>query len=306
VSPTDPVPDPPLLSDHWLTRARRLNPYYRDRLGWKVPRGWPADVSSAEFALRVAAFQKEQGASTIDGIMGPATWAALKGKVFQPPASDTLIIAGRKVPVSFPVVTWDEPAGMSFYERKGWSRRADPSGKRINLFVLHWDGCTSSRHCFHLLLERGLSVQLLLDGDGTVYQALDLAKERAWHAGNFNERSVGVEIQNPVELHRNEFQTPRREVVTELGVNGGKASKHLDFYEVQKLRVAQLTEVLCAELGIPRQLPLDSKGAVTRTLAPAGYRGVAGHYHLSKEKWDPGLSLWPTLQESLRQSPAVA
>ena len=80
------------------------------------------------------------------------------------------------------------------------------------------------------LLDRGLSVQLLLDGDGTVYQALDLA------------------------------------------------------------------EVLCARFGIPRVLPAGGDGQVLRALAPSGFSGVGGHYHLSREKPDPGLSLWPGLQ----------
>ena len=55
--------------------------------------------------------------------------------------------------------------------------------------------CTS-RQCFKILHDiRCLSVQFMLDLDGTIYQTLD-AKERAWHATTSNTRSVGIEIAN--------------------------------------------------------------------------------------------------------------
>lgn len=284
-----------LLSDKWLRRAQRLNPYYRERLAWSVPADWPSDVATAAFALRVAAFQKD-GSLTIDGVLGPKTLAALGGGTFTPPAGEFLIVQGEKLPVPFPVVTWEEPGGLSFYGRRGWTKRRDPSGKGVNLFVLHWDGCTSAHQCFQVLLERGLSVHLMLDGDGTVYQALDLAEARAWHAGNVNERSVGVEIQNPVRLHRNQWQKPPRPVIAEAGVHGARRQEHLDFYDIQKQRAAELAEVLCERFSIPRALPTGKDGQVLRVLAPSGFRGVCGHYHLSREKPDPGLSLWPGLQ----------
>ena len=178
-----------VLSPKWLRRAQRLNPFYKERLKWTVPAEWPDDVASAELALRVAAFQTEHGGLTVDGAMGPKTWESLQGRTWEPPAGEHIVVGGRRVAVPFPVVTWLEPGGLSFYDRRGWTSRRDPSGRGVNLFVLHWDGCTSAHQCFQVLLDRGLSVHLLLDGDGTVYQALDLAEARAWHAGNVNERS---------------------------------------------------------------------------------------------------------------------
>lgn len=292
-----------LLSPKWLRRARRFNPFYKERLKWAVPAGWPDDVASAELALRVATFQAEHGALTVDGALGPKTWEALQGRTWQPPAREHLIVAGDRLTVPFPVVTWPEPGGMSFYDRRGWTKRRDATGTGVNLFVLHWDGCTSAHQCFQVLLDRGLSVHLLLDGDGTVYQALDLAEARAWHAGNVNERSVGVEIQNPVRLHRNKWQNPPRPVVVEPGVHGARRQEHLDFYEVQKRRVVELAEVLCERFGIPRALPTGRDGQVLRALAPPGFRGVCGHYHVSREKPDPGLTLWPALQAAFAKPP---
>ncbi|HYG35723.1 MAG TPA: peptidoglycan recognition family protein, partial [Clostridia bacterium] len=73
----------------------------------------------------------------------------------------------------------------------------------VDQFVLHYDACGTSRQCFKVLHDvRNLSVHFLLDVDGTIYQTLDL-KERAWHAGNANSRSVGVEIANIGAYHTN-------------------------------------------------------------------------------------------------------
>jgi len=64
----------------------------------------------------------------------------------------------------------------------------------VDQFVIHYDVCGTSRRCFEVLHDfRGLSVHFMLDVDGTIYQTLDL-KERAWHAGSANDRSVGIEI----------------------------------------------------------------------------------------------------------------
>ncbi len=66
----------------------------------------------------------------------------------------------------------------------------------VDQFVIHFDARGTSRRCFQVLQDqRGLSVQFMLDIDGTIYQTLD-AKEAAWHATKANGRSVGIEIAN--------------------------------------------------------------------------------------------------------------
>lgn len=114
-----------------------------------------------------------------------------------------------------------------------------------------------------------------------------------------------LEIQNPVQLHRNKWQTPPREVVVDPGVHGGPTYEHLDFYDVQMKRVVELAEVLCGRFGIPRMLPLGAGGDVLRGLAPPDFRGVCGHYHVSRSKPDPGLTLWPGLQTAFREPPTT-
>ena len=53
----------------------------------------------------------------------------------------------------------------------------------------------SRRLTFEKLLSRHLSVQFMLDLDGTIYQAMDL-QEEAPHATKANGRSIGIEIAN--------------------------------------------------------------------------------------------------------------
>jgi len=290
-----------ILTLKWLRRAQRLNPYYKTKLNWSLPTDWPDDAGSAAFAQRVATFQGEHKQLSVDGVLGPKTYETLQGKTWKPPVGEYLIVAGEQLPVSFPVVTYNEPNGLSFYGNKGWRKRRDPSGKGVNLFVLHWDGCVSSHQCFNVLLSRGLSVHLMLDGDGTVYQALDLAEARAYHAGKANERSIGIEITNPVRLHRNKWQKPPRPVITESRVHRRGKWERLDFYDIQKRRIVELSEVLCEHLRIPRLLPTRGD-EVLKSMAPPGFKGVCGHYHLSNTKTDPGLSLWPGLKEAFSKS----
>jgi N-acetyl-anhydromuramyl-L-alanine amidase AmpD len=148
-----------------------------------------------------------------------------------------------------------------------------------------------------VLLERELSVHLMLDADGTVYQALDLAIVSAYHAGPVNQRSVGVEICNPVRIERNKWCHPPRPVVDDPGVNGDQRKLRLDFYPIQKSRVVELAEAVSAAFGIPRALPRAADGSVmpAKLRDPSQFRGTCGHYHVSATKDDPGTTLWPGL-----------
>ena len=89
----------------------------------------------------------------------------------------------------------------------------------------------------------------------------------------------------------------REVIVEEEHVHGRGNWRHLDFYEVQKQRAVELTIAICERFDIPKRLPTMG-GAATTCLAPRGFCGACGHYHLSVKKPDPGLSLWPKLKKS--------
>jgi N-acetylmuramoyl-L-alanine amidase len=167
-------------------------------------------------------------------------WRANPSK---PRVGSAIVVAGRRIEIGAPVVTWRHPGGHDGYaHRKAFSAGALPSrpaggcntperyaprrnlspavaqvaadrgaltydlaAAQIDQVVLHYDVAWTSQNCFKVLHDiRGLSCQFLLDVDGTLYQTLDVA-ERARHAGGANDRSVGVEIAHPgpLELTKN-------------------------------------------------------------------------------------------------------
>src|SRR5215207_810014 len=131
-------------------------------------------------------------------------------------AGDSIVACGEKFSIGAPVVLWSDPGGFDAYKvdptlppittdgkprKKGYDQRKSLYEKArlealrdvVDQFVLHYDVCGTSKTCFKVLKDRGLSVHFMLDLDGTVYQSLDL-RERAWHATIANGRSIGVEI----------------------------------------------------------------------------------------------------------------
>jgi N-acetyl-anhydromuramyl-L-alanine amidase AmpD len=196
----------------------------------------------------------------------------------------------------------------------------------VDLFVIHYDACGVSRECFRVLHDqRGLSVHFMIDLDGTIYQTLDV-KERAWHAGLVNGRSVGVEIANrgayqagqgdldrwyardeagtrvalPAKLGDGGVRTPgfvarpdRAEPIT--GRIGEQALTMYDFTPQQYESLIRLTATLCTALPRIRcDYPADANGEVAaRSLTAeelAEFRGLAGHFHVAEpgRKVDPG------------------
>jgi len=206
--------------------------------------------------------------------------------------------------------------------RDGWTRAH--LAEQVDLFVLHYDACGTSRACFRVLQdERQLSVHFLLDLDGTIYQTLDL-REQAWHARAANPRSIGVEIahvgafppgerarfarwyewtEDGVRLRlppavgdgglRTSFGgRPAREELVSGPIHGATFVQP-DFTDEQYRSLAALAAALARvfpriELAAPR----DASGAVRRDALgdeeELAFHGILGHYHLQTDKRDPG------------------
>jgi N-acetyl-anhydromuramyl-L-alanine amidase AmpD len=84
-------------------------------------------------------------------------------------------------------------AQIAQVRRDGWT--LDFLRDHVDQFVIHYSVDGTSRLTFNKLNERHLSVQFMLDLDGTIYQAMDL-QEQAPHATKANGRSIGIEIAN--------------------------------------------------------------------------------------------------------------
>jgi len=269
------------------------------------------------------------------------------------PAGHEIVVCGERVPVDAPVVLWTmepyydayregprfaamgttgkryrpgrEPRTGSLameVERDGWTRAH--LAEQVDLFVLHYDACGTSRSCFHVLQdERVLSVHFLLDLDGTIYQTLDL-RDQAWHARSANPRSIGVEIAHvgafpPGErdafglwyewtekgvrlrlpsasgdggLRTHAVLRPARESLIE-GTIHGEPFVQPDFTEQQYRSLAALAAALSRTFPrIELEAPRDADGRVRRDALGeeerAAFHGIVGHYHLQTDKRDPG------------------
>jgi N-acetylmuramoyl-L-alanine amidase len=130
-----------------------------------------------------------------------------------------IVVCGKKYDIGTRVVLWNEPGGMSAYDTTTYETSDRKTGeivvvkgkryksrlalggtpnleklKKIVLqFALHHSGCYHSHDTYDTLQQRGLSVHLICDDNGTLYQCLDI-RERAYHIGTNNAMSIGIEI----------------------------------------------------------------------------------------------------------------
>ncbi len=181
--------------------------------------------------------------------------------------------------------------------RYGMNPPLDAVKSVIRQFVIHHDGCNSSDMCFAVLQnERGLSCHFLIDNDGTIYQTLDLAL-MAYHAGEWNTNSIGVELankgdakQNP-NLYQGNKWGPKRDVKA-CKINGHTILAY-DYTKEQYDAMTRLARGLQRLLpNLPAEFPQSSAGVASwETLPPSAtfrFSGYIAHYHLITQKWDPG------------------
>jgi N-acetylmuramoyl-L-alanine amidase len=210
---------------------------------------------------------------------------------------------------------------------------------KVDQFVIHYDVAGTSRQCFKILHDiRGLSVQFMLDLDGTIYQTCD-AKEAAWHATKSNHRSVGIEIANmgaypsttatlkewysKDKTGRTRITIPARfgdggirnkdivlrPIREELiaGQVHGTTYRQYDLTPQQYDSLTKLTAALCTALPrIECDYPRDENGELIRTnLADdqwQDFSGVMGHWHVQRNKQDPGPAFqWDLVIDGARE-----
>jgi N-acetylmuramoyl-L-alanine amidase len=191
----------------------------------------------------------------------------------------------------------------------------------VDQFVIHYDVCGRSETCFKVLHDhRCLSVHFMLDVDGTIYQTLDL-KERAWHATIANTRSIGIEI-----AHIGAYRSPDAEPLAKWyrmddsgvahlrllqseaaddqvgllarpqiveGTIQGTQLYQYDFTPEQYDSLIKLTATLSKIFPkVKLDYPRDDEGKLIPHMLEKHeweeFEGVLGHYHVQKNKTDPG------------------
>ncbi len=287
---------------------------------------------------------------------------------------DEIVVCGQLFHTGAPVVLWTDPGGYDAYrlecrfdsERKGPKNSSRTSSPRydsfrrglpeemkadveqngwslemlkqcVDQFVIHYDACGTSRRCFEVLQDlRGLSVHFMLDLDGTIYQTLD-CKERAWHAGKANDRSVGIEIANIGAWEHTEvldqwygcdehgrtyvkfpsgmiatgirddeyIPHPARSRMIDGEIQGIKLMQY-DLTDEQYDSLIKLATSLSEVLPLIRaDYPRDENGdLVAQVLTQEEldeYQGYLGHFHVTENKVDPGPAFdWDRLVDGVR------
>lgn len=229
------------------------------------------------------------------------------------------------------------PAELERVRGGGWDL---PTLQRvIDQFVIHYDAAGVSKACFEELQDvRDLSVQFMVDLDGTIYQTLDV-KERAWQATIANDRSVGVEVANvgayapndrqrlddwyrldpqgkpyvaipasvgdPMIRTRGFVARPIRPQVVPGTLQGHDLVQY-DYTPQQYAALIRLTATLCRVLPrITCDYPKGPDGKpLDHALSPEefkAYHGVLGHEHVQTNKIDPGPAFqWDRVIEGAR------
>jgi N-acetylmuramoyl-L-alanine amidase len=254
--------------------------------------------------------------------------AAPEPRVAARPPSDEIVVCGQRFHIGTPVVTWDQFPGYSFYGKGecflGGPQELEALRSQVDQFVLHYDVCGVSQTCYRVLLERKLSVHFLLDVDGTLYQTMDLS-ERAWHATKSNGRSIGVEIANLgayppgkgqilANWYTEDADGPYLTPPARLGDGGvrtegfvarpvrwqkvvgqvqGETLEQYDFTLEQYAALEKLAAGLARVFPqIAPEAPRGEDGAVANAVleeeAWREFKGILGHYHVQKNKTDPG------------------
>ena len=246
------------------------------------------EVGSASFARGVYEMQVSLGFDECecDGMLGPNTYRAMMSELGVVGGEYVLCGDERvRMPVrdEYRLVTFDEEGGLDLHRYSNYSRRR--SG--ISSVCMHWGGL-DARHCFRVFSTRARKVSShfligLEDGECVVYQVLDI-QHKAWHAGKYNEGSIGVDVcQQPSEKYLSYYRERDYDVSLVDNVTRRGPSKHISLDPRISRGVYMFVRDLCAAMGIEFTMPDDAGGYYG--VAAKEY-GVYCHSMVSKKKWD--------------------
>jgi hypothetical protein len=246
--------------------------------------GLATDPAGFQFAEAVFELQRIFGI-TMDGCLGMQTYKTLLCE-FDCVEDDAPYVVFGVRRISLPnadyrVVNFDQPGGLDLHAAGYFSDRRAPAERMI----LHWGGFDPQS--LHNIMSgpRKVSTHFGIGLDdanqATVYQYLDL-KHKAWHAGEHNEGSVGIDIcQQPVYKHIGMYQ--KRGYHVRRGHNTtGRGNKNVISLDP---RISDVTNKFVSDLAdaLGWQLSSPSGHDVVSDTAPYT---VLGHHHVSANKWD--------------------
>lgn len=256
--------------------------------------GFRADPGSEEFARATFAIQKDLGLR-MDGMFGAATYRAiLTEHDTVPEEADYIVHNGRRIrvyPRTYKLLCFDrsDSLKLDLHPAGHFSPRVRTAP--LNTIVLHWGGLNPLNLYNVMNAERPVSTHFGIGLDAanqpTVYQYLDI-KHKAWHAGEANEGSIGIDIcQQPVTKHADYYKRAGYRIRTELNKTGRGNDRVLSLDPRIAAAAAEFIPALAKMTGIALVAPN------THAVLPEDVRKsytLLGHHHVSANKWD--IACW--------------
>jgi hypothetical protein len=228
----------------------------------------------------------------VDGMLGPVTYRIIitsqtstsSSAAIKPSEKlkNRIICNGKEIVLkgNAKCLTWKDKGG--FEAKKGFVSK---QSRDVKHFVTHWDAALSSKSCFDILNQRGLAVHFMIDNDGTIYQTLDTVNT-AYHAGDANSSSIGVEVSNAYYTKYNSWYEKngfgKRRVLPSMKTAAGTIDEHLDFYDAQYEALSALWEAIHRAHNIPLVIP----DKLTGTIDWSDFKGFINHFHITNKKID--------------------
>tara|TARA_Y100000593_G_scaffold8441_2_gene15558 strand:+ start:2099 stop:3004 length:906 start_codon:yes stop_codon:yes gene_type:complete len=220
---------------------------------------------------------------TEDGKLGPST----RGHMEKSPEGTGRGFWHNGVLIDAPIVV----------ETDHWTSKTSSRGNYgIQWVVVHWNG-KNVEHCIRTLESANASTHFIVgkhEGAGglpaIVHQLADTF-DKAWHAGEYNARSIGVDIAQRIQadsLH--EYLEAGYDVQVidnfERRPDGSKWGQDQVLSLDPKIarQTNELLHALCDAYGIPKKIPRDHS-LMSDDFWRAN-KGVVFHSHLVATKWD--------------------
>lgn len=242
----------------------------------------------------VVAFQREKDL-LVDGKLGPQTLDAII-KAFDD-QQDYFLVGQRRIKTSSNLVRYNEEGGLDLHPVAHFNPRFFNYQRPIKRIVLHWGGL-NPEHLYRCMSGvRKVSTHLgvgILDGEARTYQYLNFM-HKAWHCGNFNGSSLGIDICQQPQLQWEKRYKAEGYKVFEMQNTSGRGDANclsLDDRILEELVVVLkdlFQNFLKEEIRAPKNNEVQK--------CPEQFN-LLGHHHISKKKWDVA-PWWDEIIEAL-------
>ena len=266
--------------------------YYNKHLPISLTDLFDRDCGSDAFARAVCELQRHANL-LVDGKFGRQTLGALLS-LAEPIGDDEsyITIEGIRCAIEtdeYDIICFDQPQGKDLHRRGHFSPRKDP----IDRIVVHWGGL-DLEHFYNVAMSpaRKISSHFGIGrnelGIVEVWQLLDI-KHKAWHAGKFNEGSVGVDICQQAHIRWKRYYDDKGCYDIDIAPNPtSRGQRDILTLDPEIERVARHFLLALAQ-ALAAHTQLDCEASIINAegdLNSFGYSPLVGHHHLATHKWD--------------------